>query len=1574
MTSRARPICLICLKRFGNIEEEHCYQPRVLSPSSGLVRISEKDELNQHQDLYIRFLYFVNRYLKLTAASERFITGAKERKLSGGEDGPVQAFCEKCQEMVSYVCDLYTELNAVKLHLLWKLGELGDVMVKGKKAVSDKLARGLVKSLMTQLNVISVRSILSIRKHILLKCKMKCKGNTPKVLVHKGLFPEHWYFTYSATKRSLMVLIVIFALASSAVYAKKRVEAEETDILTKSKGRGRSKKSVTFRDIKNNFDEQKCATIIKKERNGDDEENHVGSGDDDYGDNDDGPPDTFENNSDSDWSRGAASPTSVGSAGSDADFDPTSNADSDYRPSRRWNLRRTRKRVTKMGAATASDQESGEENEHKADKEFKEKKRRQKVPETDDRPRTLPCTKCNRTFVDTRGLSKHLQHIHGSTLDYSCPHCGLKFKKLHHMQSHKRKTHRFQRARRFGKAPIESRCSVCNEMFPTRNAMLLHKRQAHKIRWTKHECPVCFKTVVSEGRFQRHLLAHKQNAAKDVKVFYCEVCGKHFYKESSLSDHIVKVHDGCFPCSLCDAKYPSSKFLRAHLETHETPEKFFFCAFCFRGFTNQQYYDMHRKITHTDKRKMVCEKELCSEEFESIEELNEHLKIHVAEALAKKLGQQAQGSSAENHPQSNGNGSDAAVVADMIENVTANEIATVQGNTAVNETINAGEEHKGGITPPDTAGNSNDMVVEQSEPSEIIDDGTTIFKCSHCGWGFLKKYNLTLHELVHTPHSKEKTGYDCPQCGKNVRYLDTLIAHYNRVHGSGLKPYKCKECNSLFSSPVWYKTHMKLHEERKSGKKFICYVCNVECLDSVSLSSHKRGHTPGMKGHDRGVIGVFRRRPYFDEMDPSSPPPAGEKRKKRPGRPRSRPRTKEELDREKELAAKWQNAPCEVCSKKFESAYMLRKHLESIHENDTKSCHCYFCDLTFTMKQTRDLHVRAMHKEKRDKFDCDDDNCEASFTTTVELNEHLKSHLVEEPESEANKVTLDENTGSVIEAELPKAQRIINYCQFCEWGFLSKDLMELHQLIHVKKQNGAYHCPNCTNTFVFVSQLQSHFNSQHGSNLMPYKCFECNKRFFSQTTQRLHIKRHNMRREQIRKDPNTVFICIDCGATCMDAKALEKHRKRHDPANHLKCTEPGCDVKFEEKKQLIVHLKRVHNKGEEYPCPICGVTFIFQHYIKQHMNTHLERTHECKTCGKMFRRIHTLRKHELTHDANRTADYICAECGMAYKSESGLKFHVGSMHTPDDQKKFACPHCPKRYHRQMLLKMHLKACRRSNGISEGSEEVAENTKQSQSMLNRPARKQPTRQRKRPKRWLEEEKEEDETSSSEEEQYKANVSDPEEKPEVEENKSSMSSSMNSSAISAIISNFIGMPDSDVSDLTVPTSKKVSTKKRTNPGKNVAATSTSLTGGTSTFQTTIDQMLLQSMTQQQPHNGAPSSSIGNSTNPPNNQNQSQWLQNNTAYPSPFANPFHGYDMPNILRPSFNLLSSIHGSNVNPVNSHSSSPPVSQHQQYNAGEHDMSQEALQQQQQNMYSPNHVYSPPPDQPQNLHYGNKYK
>ncbi|CAG9584761.1 unnamed protein product [Danaus chrysippus] len=145
----------------------------------------------------------------------------------------------------------------------------------------------------------------------------------------------------------------------------------------------------------------------------------------------------------------------------------------------------------------------------------------------------------------------------------------------------------------------EFKCSPCDMIFPTKDKLVLHRRER---QCTRRACDICGQLVRSIAQHMRH--NHEQGL-----LHKCTTCGKEFPIVARLKNHML-VHTNTFNffCDLCPYKSKHKYYLVMHMRTH-TGEKPYKCAQCPATFVNPSNLNKH-KLTHQEKqfKCMLCEK------------------------------------------------------------------------------------------------------------------------------------------------------------------------------------------------------------------------------------------------------------------------------------------------------------------------------------------------------------------------------------------------------------------------------------------------------------------------------------------------------------------------------------------------------------------------------------------------------------------------------------------------------------------------------------------------------------------------------------------------------------------------------------------------------------------------------------------------------------------------------------------------------------------------------------------------------------------------------------------------------
>ncbi len=111
----------------------------------------------------------------------------------------------------------------------------------------------------------------------------------------------------------------------------------------------------------------------------------------------------------------------------------------------------------------------------------------------------------------------------------------------------------------------------------------------------------------------------------------------------------------------------------------------------------------------------------------------------------------------------------------------------------------------------------------------------------------------------------------------------------------------------------------------------------------------------------------------------------------------------------------------------------------------------------------------------------------------------------------------------------------------------------------------------------------------------------------------------------------------------------------------------------------------VYKRPYDYPCTVCGLKYRSQSELKYHMGKHTgELPYKCRKCNKRYK----TEEERDTHDKTSHRQYMCEVCGYNARIPRDMRDHL-RIHT--QEKPFQCTQCDKTFGRKINLSAHLKA-------------------------------------------------------------------------------------------------------------------------------------------------------------------------------------------------------------------------------------------------------------------------------------------
>lgn len=161
-------------------------------------------------------------------------------------------------------------------------------------------------------------------------------------------------------------------------------------------------------------------------------------------------------------------------------------------------------------------------------------------------------------------------------------------------------------------------------------------------------------------------------------------------------------------------------------------------------------------------------------------------------------------------------------------------------------------------------------------------------------------------------------------------------------------------------------------------------------------------------------------------------------------------------------------------------------------------------------------------------------------------------------------------------------------------------------------------------------------------------------------------------------------ICDKCGKRFLLESELLLHHQT-DCEKTIQCL--TCGKAFRKLWSLHEHNKIVHGYAEKkYTCEICEKKFYTMAHVRKHMVAHTkEMPFTCETCGKSFKRSMSLKVHTLQHSGEKPFQCeVCSECFQyKYQLRSHMSIHIG-------HKQFMCQWCGKDFNMKQYFDEHMK--------------------------------------------------------------------------------------------------------------------------------------------------------------------------------------------------------------------------------------------------------------------------------------------
>lgn len=352
------------------------------------------------------------------------------------------------------------------------------------------------------------------------------------------------------------------------------------------------------------------------------------------------------------------------------------------------------------------------------------------------------------------------------------------------------------------------------------------------------------------------------------------------------------------------------------------------------------------------------------------------------------------------------------------------------------------------------------------------------YLCPKCEKCFDSKFKRNVHAKCHY-----RILVECDICGKKVRGGKPMMAQHNELHHIEIDR-ECPTCGKIFPKATLksFNYHMSWHDDAKLHK---CKYCEKKFVQITHLVVHEKSHT-GACVHQCCECGIdFMNDDLLKEHKKIHEQPIVEEDQKVPIACNTQ-----------QSAINTRTKFCEVCEKYFRSSFNLRMHNYKAHGGAPVP----------VVKQEMKLK-RHNYTVPVKPFKCS--KCPETFLLHTQLVMHIKKH--------------DENKPFK--------------CSICPKSFKKDKYLRCHiDGVHLKKK--AHICTICGSAFTLIQNLSEHIALKHkGEVPREHKCEICYKEFITEKS----LKNHMLRHSDVKP-----FECLLCNKKFRQSIVLKAHVKGHE--------------------------------------------------------------------------------------------------------------------------------------------------------------------------------------------------------------------------------------------------------------------------------------------------------------------------------------------------------------------------------------------------------------------------------------------
>uniref|UniRef100_A0A1B0AVI2 Zinc finger protein Xfin n=1 Tax=Glossina palpalis gambiensis TaxID=67801 RepID=A0A1B0AVI2_9MUSC len=568
------------------------------------------------------------------------------------------------------------------------------------------------------------------------------------------------------------------------------------------------------------------------------------------------------------------------------------------------------------------------------------------------------------------------------------------------------------------------------------------------------------------------------------------------------------------------------------------------------------------------------------------------------------------------------------------------------------------------------------------------------FLCYMCDKTFSLRKDVTRH--VNTIHS-DKAHFQCEFCGHQFKRKDKVREHIRAYHQPTQTNTNTSKCipNGMKSRLNQWKYGDCLYSKPTKRRLIECRLCETRFSNARELRQHLEMHRDSKTLQHLQLRSNVVRQLYPNADTIEKARETIEKEiflnqwsrfyiiLNEHGYEVSISDTENEVDRSDDDEVYEKRYQCELCQLKFSYKYQVFTHMKEQHRETEKEIpyKCKLCKLDFLCSRMFEQHSRT-HCRNRDKsFVCI--RCPGKFAWIESMRQHNCLH-------KARFLTGTKDKNNPLK------------CSICRTTFKTALKLKAHMKIHacIEWSNPQeFRCALCNNHFSKLKQLREHLPvHQDGETDIDFEHSLYMKTFvkLENALDRESVKKA-IANDYSKKQLTRFYCALDKNAEevdVMDSESESEEEQRH----FYKCLQ--CHSEFRRRSSLVEH-QTANHAGMSLPfrCDVCSRQFACREILDHHqyrncLNEYRQQSFRCDICALNFVWPRNLAKHkQMKHsdrgDQNKYGNKLkCDECDKVFIWLKDLKRHR-IIHRPDE-KKYACPHCERKFYRKDHLLAHIR--------------------------------------------------------------------------------------------------------------------------------------------------------------------------------------------------------------------------------------------------------------------------------------------